>query len=210
LSDLSVVPLTAIAESEAALLERFTRCEPEAMADLYGRYGRAAYSLIYRIVRDRGTAEDLVQETFLRVWSGMRTFDGQKGALGNWLLTIARHRAIDHLRSSSSRMGRAACEMGPSTDTSLSGSFETQMLNLDRVRCIAKALKTLNANHRRVIELAYFDGLSHTEMAKRLGEPLGTVKTWVRSALNNLREELGAGCRSAASLDSSLAQSRRT
>jgi RNA polymerase sigma-70 factor (ECF subfamily) len=192
LSELSIN--TSIAESDPALVERLTLREPQAMTELYGRYGRAAYSLIYRIVRNRATAEDLVQETFLRVWIRVRTFDGQKGPLGSWLLTIARNRAIDHLRSSNGRIGRAACEMGSSTETSLFANFEKQTLNSDRVHRIRKALENLNANRRRVIELAYFEGLSQSEMAKRMGQPLGTVKTWVRSALKNLREDLGVRC----------------
>src|SRR6266849_4855470 len=100
-----------VKENDRALAERLKRREPQAMTELYDRYGRLAYSLTYRIVRDVGMAEDLVQETFLRVWNRAQGFDVERGALGPWLLAVARNCAIDYLRSSSGRMSRSAVEM---------------------------------------------------------------------------------------------------
>jgi RNA polymerase sigma-70 factor (ECF subfamily) len=162
------------------------------MADLYDRYGRLAYSLILRIVRDAALAEDLVQETFLRVWNRAQAFDEERGALGPWLLAVARNRAIDYLRSSDGRMARSAYELVEMENPALFADLESRMVTSDQARLIRQALTKLNPSQRNVIELAYFEGLSQTEMAERMGQPLGTIKTWVRTALRNLREELGA------------------
>ena len=160
------------------------------MADLYDRYGRLAFSMILRIVRDQALAEDLVQETFLRVWNRVQKFDGERGALGPWLLAVARNRAIDYLRSVDGRMARNAHEMAESERPVLYASQEKNLIGEEQAKRIREALNRLNANQRSVIELAYFEGLSQTEMAAKLGEPLGTVKTWVRAALKSLRAEL--------------------
>ena len=179
-------------EGDRDLAERLKRREPQAMADLYDRYGRLAYSLIFRIVRDTGIAEDLVQETFLRVWNRAQGFDSERGALGAWLLAVARNRAIDYIRSSGGRMSRSSFEIQEIENPAVFRDFEKDVLHSDQVRRIRGALEKLNPNQRNVIELAYFEGLSQTEMADRMGQPLGTVKTWVRTALKSLREELGA------------------
>jgi RNA polymerase sigma-70 factor, ECF subfamily len=176
-------------DEELAL--RLQRREPEAMAALYERFGRLTYSLIVAIVRDGAIAEDLVQETFMRVWNRVHAFEAGRGALGPWLLAIARNRAIDHLRSLSARMDRNAYELDVREHPSLFVDMERDVVNTDHARLIRKAIAKLSANQQKVIELAYYEGLSQTEMADRMGEPLGTVKTWVRTALKVLREELG-------------------
>jgi RNA polymerase sigma-70 factor (ECF subfamily) len=167
------------------------RKDPSAMADLYDRFGKIAYSVILSIVRDSGVAEDLVQETFLRVWNRAQTFDVQQGALGPWLLAIARNRAIDHVRSASARMQRNAFELDLHDHPSLFVDTEWEAVNFDHARVVRKAIAKLNENQRKVIQLAYYEGLSQSEMAERMGQPLGTVKTWVRTALKCLREEIG-------------------
>ena len=179
------------ARQESELAERLKRRDPNAMADLYDRYGRVAFSLIYRIVRDAGAAEDLVQETFLRVWNRVQAFDTERGSLGPWLLTVARNRAIDYLRSVDGRMQHSAIEIDAREHPSLFANLENEVLEGDRARHLRAAFAKLNENQRMVIELAYFEGLSQTEMADRLKQPLGTVKTWVRAALKSLRSELG-------------------
>ena len=172
------------------LAERLKRREPAALGELYDRYGKLAYSLIYRIVCDIGVAEDLVQETFLRVWNRAQGFDAERGALGPWLLAVARNRAIDYVRSSGGKMARGALELGAAEHPAVFVNFEADLLSQDRARRVRGALDRLNENQRHVIELAYFEGLSQSEMAERMGQPLGTVKTWVRTALKNLRDEL--------------------
>ncbi len=172
------------------LAKRLQRREAGALGELYDRYGKLAYSLIFRVVRDAGVAEDLVQETFLRVWNRSQGFDAERGALGPWLLAVARNRAIDYVRSSGGKMARAALEIEYAEQPSVFVNFESDVLSQDRARRVRAALERLNENQRHVIELAYFEGLSQTEMAERMGQPLGTVKTWVRTALKNLRDDL--------------------
>src|SRR5262249_7819060 len=91
--------LGVVMEGDAELITRLQRRDPQALAELYDRYGRLAYSLILRVVRDVGVAEDLVQETFLRIWNRVQGFDAEKGSVGPWLMAVARNRAIDYLRS---------------------------------------------------------------------------------------------------------------
>ena len=178
-------------EQDEELARRLQQRDPGAMGDLYDRFGRLVYSVILSVVRDSATAEDLVQETFLRVWNRIQGFEAGRGALGPWLLAIARNRAIDHLRSTGSRMDRNSYEFDVREHPSLFVDMERDVVNTDHARIIKKAIAKLNENQRKVIELAYYEGLSQTEMAERMDQPLGTVKTWVRSALKNLREDLG-------------------
>ena len=190
---MTLLPLlfAVVGEGDAELVERLRKRDPQALGELYDRYGRLTYSLIYRIVRDTGIAEDLVQETFLRVWNRAQAFDAARGALGSWLLAVARNRAIDYTRSTAGRM-RNALELEETEHPSAFVDLEKEVLNSDKTRRVRQAIEKLNANQRSVIELAYFEGLSQTEMAERMGQPLGTVKTWVRMALRALRDELGA------------------
>src|SRR5580704_11951207 len=127
-------------ESDADLVQRLQRRDPRAMAELYDRYGRLVYALIVRVVRDGAIAEDLVQETFLRVWNRVQGFDAEKGALGPWLLAVARNRAIDYLRSSAGRM-RNQLEVEDTDHPAMFADFEKQLLNSDRVRRVKVALE---------------------------------------------------------------------
>lgn len=160
------------------------------MARLYDSFGRLVYSLIYRIVQDRGVAEDLVQETFLRAWNQAHAIDPRRGSPSAWLLTVARNRAIDWLRSVAGKPDRAAWEEFDDRPANFV-DVEKAAIDSDQTRRVRQAMEKLNQNQRAVIELAYFEGLSQSEMAERMGQPLGTVKTWVRSALKMLRTELG-------------------
>jgi RNA polymerase sigma-70 factor, ECF subfamily len=112
---------------ERALIGRLQRRDPQALAELYDRYGRVAYSLVLRVVRDKAIAEDLVQETFLRVWNRVRSIDPEKGAIGPWLLAIARNSAIDYLRSSA-RRERNAVELDETDHASLYRELEADIL----------------------------------------------------------------------------------
>ena len=176
---------------ERALIERLQRRDPQALAELYDRYGRTVYSLILRVVRDKASAEDLVQETFLRVWNRVHLVNAAKGAVGPWLLAVARNVAIDYLRSSAGRE-RNAVELDEAGHAPLYGEMEAEILISDQARRAKAAMDKLAPNYRTVMELAYFEGLSQSEMSVRMGQPLGTIKTWVRAALQCLRDELGA------------------
>lgn len=168
------------------------RRDGRALVQLYDRYGRVVYALILRIVRNQAAAEDLVHETFLRVWNRAQSFDASKGAVGPWLLAVARNRAIDHLRSQEGRDSRLAV-FEENEDPRLYAGMEADIVSAEEVRPVKQALARLPENQRQVVELAYFDGLSQTEMAAKLGEPLGTVKTWVRNSLAGLRKTMQAG-----------------
>ena len=177
-------------KDDGDLAQRLRARDGGAMRELYDRYGRLVYSLILRVVRNSAVAEDLVQETFLRVWNRMQAFDQERGALGPWVLAVARNRAIDYLRSTDGRMSAGTLELDRLELPGQFCDFEDRALSLDRARRLKDAFEKLTPNQKIVVELAYYEGLSQTEMAERLKQPLGTVKTWVRSALQVLREEL--------------------
>jgi len=175
---------------DADLARRLRERDAGAMRELYDHYGRLIYSLIQRMVRNSAAAEDLVQETFLRIWNRMPAFDQERGALGPWVLTVARNRAIDYLRSADGRMSAGALDLDRLEHPGQFCDFDNRALSLDRARMLKEAFEKLTPNQKTVIELAYYEGLSQTEMADRMQQPLGTVKTWVRSALKVLREQL--------------------
>jgi RNA polymerase sigma-70 factor (ECF subfamily) len=188
-----IFPVLAAAlalRDDSELVARLKRRDPDAMAVLYDRYGRLMYSLILRVVRNESVAEDLVQETFLRVWNRVHGFDQERGALGPWILAVARNRSIDYLRSIQGRDVESPLELERMENPALFSDLESEILNLDRVKRLKEAFQKLTPNQRTVIELAYYEGLSQVEMAEHLKQPLGTVKTWVRAALKVLREEL--------------------
>jgi RNA polymerase sigma-70 factor (ECF subfamily) len=177
-------------KDDGDLARRLRDRDAGAMRELYDRYGRLVYSLIQRMVRNSAAAEDLVQETFLRVWNRMQAFDQERGALGPWVLTVARNRAIDYLRSADGKMSAGTLELDRLEHPARFCDFEDRALSLDRARRLKDAFEKLTPHQKTVVELAYYEGLSQTEMAERLQQPLGTVKTWVRSALKVLREQL--------------------
>ncbi len=194
LLDALVLPLLSTIlrfKDDSSLIDRLRRRDPDAMGELYDRYGKVAFSVIFRIVRNQSTAEDLLQETFLRVWNRVHAFDQDKGSLGPWVLTVARNRAIDYLRSVDGRMAKNAFDIERTETPGLFTDLESEILSTARIQHVRSAFDKLNPNQRMVIELAYFEGMSQSEMADRLKQPLGTVKTWVRSALKALRDELG-------------------
>lgn len=178
-------------QDDTDLIRRLKRREPEAMSELYNRFGKLSFSVIVRIVKDAGIAEDLLQETFLKVWNRADGFDEGRTSIGPWVLTIARNRAIDYLRSADSRLSQNSCDLEKLERPRFFTNFEAEFVDADQLRLVRQAFSKLTDNQRQVLELAYFEGLSQTEMADRLRQPLGTVKTWVRSALQILRQELG-------------------
>jgi RNA polymerase sigma-70 factor (ECF subfamily) len=172
------------------LIERLRARDAKALGELYDRYGGLVYSIILRIARDAATSEDLTQEVFLRVWSRVSSFDLERGSLSTWVLTIARHSAIDFLRSRAGQQSRKNVSIDAMERPLAGGNSETEMQTSTDAKKVRAAMERLEPKHRQLLELAYFDGLSQTEMAEKLDLPLGTVKTWVRSALRQLRENL--------------------
>src|SRR3954451_23833885 len=132
-------------DDDSSLVARMQRRDPNALAELYDRYGRITFSLIIRIVRDAATAEDLVQETFLRVWNRVHGFDAQRGAIGPWLLAVARNRAIDYLRSAGGRE-RNALEFDEAVHPALYCDMEKDLFSADKVRRVKSAVEKLSPN----------------------------------------------------------------
>jgi len=187
---LALLQVALVSRDDGDLARRLRQRDADAMRELYDRYGRLVYSLILRIVRNSAAAEDLVQETFLRIWNRMQAFDQERGALGPWVLAVARNRAIDYLRSTDARMSAGALELDHLEHPGRFCDFEDRALSLDRAQRLKGAFEKLTPQQKTVVELAYYEGLSQAEMAERMQQPLGTVKTWVRSALKVLREQL--------------------
>jgi RNA polymerase sigma-70 factor (ECF subfamily) len=181
--------LAVLAKGDGDLLIRLQRRDPQALAELYDRYGGIVFRLIRRMVRENGTAEDLVQETFLRVWNRVGGFDSERGAVGPWLLAVARNRAIDYLRSQGRRTENTM-ELNETEHPALFADVPANPLHFDLARHVKRALEQLTAEQREAIELAYFEGMSQTEIAERMRQPLGTVKTWMRRALEQMRAAL--------------------
>ena len=173
--------------AEADLIERLRKRDPESLAAAYDRYGKLVYSLFIRITRNQSTAEDLVQELFLRLWNHANEFDPAKGALGVWIVSIARNIGIDHVRSAQSRFSARLRGIDHIDPLCFSHNPSGAESRIDNVRTVREAFASLTPNEKRVIEMAYFDGYSQSEIAKEIQEPLGTVKSWMRSALGRLR-----------------------
>ncbi|MGH9620132.1 MAG: sigma-70 family RNA polymerase sigma factor [Bryobacteraceae bacterium] len=171
--------------SEAEWVEQLRKRDPKALGAAYDRYGKPAYSLFLRITRDPNAAEDLVQELFIRVWNRAREFDAQRGAFGVWILSIARNMAIDHTRSADVKFAARLRSLDHVDPLRFALRDDPTEPLIDCSRAISAS--HLNDNERRVLELAYFEGLSQSEIAARINQPLGTVKSWTRSALDRLR-----------------------
>jgi len=159
---------------------------------LYRDYGSLALYQIQRIVRDRGVSEELLQDAMLAAANRRHTFDGSKGSMGTWFLTIARNRAIDHVRSNSSRLAQHSVPVS-SCDRPEPSWILSEIESDDQARMVRAAVKLLPQAQRMAIELCFFEDLSGSQIALKLGVPLGTVKTRMRSALKNLRNHLVRG-----------------
>lgn len=169
------------------LIRRLRLHEPDAMTDLYDLYGRLLYVLIVRIVRNPSVAEDLVQESFLRAWNRSQQLSEEYTSVGPWLVMIARHCALDYLKSSQAHLSAQV----PIEDAEFPAvTIDDEILASDRARLMEAAFRNLSENQKRVIQLSFYEGLSHAAIAERLHQPLGTVKGWARAALSRLRGKL--------------------
>ena len=173
--------------SDTALIAGLRNRDPDALAGAYDRYAPIVYSVFLRITRDESTAQDLVQELFMRLWTRARDFDPARGSLGVWLLSIARNMAIDHVRSARAKFVARLRPLDNADWTQMASYAAEPVAIIDQAATLNAAFGSLNANQKRVLELAYFEGFSQSEIAERLQEPLGTVKSWMRSAIIRLR-----------------------
>jgi RNA polymerase sigma factor (sigma-70 family) len=174
LSDEAVVALTA-------------RSDEVALAELYDRYGRAAYGLALRVLRDESLAEDAVQEAFLAIWRGASRFIPERAKASTWIMTLVHRRAVDLVRREERRR---ADPLEPAAEPSSGSVDDEAWLRLQRER-VQAALRQLPDQQREALELAYYGGFTQSELAERLGLPLGTIKSRVFAGLARLRELLG-------------------
>jgi RNA polymerase sigma-70 factor (ECF subfamily) len=165
----------------AALLVRLTSGDTLALGEVYDRYAGLVNGLALRILRDRAEAEDVVQEVFVQIWRQAGRFDPARGTPEAWICTMARTRALDRLRRRASRR----------EEPSESAPGATEAPRTEQALAVRKALDSLSPDQRRALELAYYEGLTQTEIAARLEEPLGTIKTRIRTAMIRLRDVLG-------------------
>jgi len=170
------------------LLRAVSRGDESALAALYDRYRLILFGLILRILNDRSEAEDVLQEAFLQVWRRANDFDEPRGRAFTWLVTIARSRALDRLRVLSSRA--RLIEADKQAVSYEPGDAGQEAAKSERGEIVRQALRELPNEQRRALLLAYFEGLTQAEIAERLGDPLGTVKTRMRSGLIKLRDLL--------------------
>lgn len=168
--------------------------DPEAFEVFYDRHGGVAFSLAYRIVGERAAAEDVTQEAFISLWRSGARFDSTRGSVRSWMLSIVRNRAIDQLRSKAGKAPKLAfdddaiLEQRPAEEQT-----EEEALARETASEVRGALGTLPGDQSKVIQLAYFGGFSHSEIAEMLGVPLGTVKGRMRLGLEKIRGELAEG-----------------
>ncbi|HET7455803.1 MAG TPA: sigma-70 family RNA polymerase sigma factor [Solirubrobacterales bacterium] len=180
--------------ADEELMPLVGRKDPEAFEVLYDRHGGAAYSLAYRIVGDRAAAEEVTQEAFISVWRSGARFDAARGSVRSWLLSVVRNRAIDFLRSKAGKAPKldfddeSALEQRPAAERT-----EEEALRRETAVEVRGAIGKLPGEQAKVIELAYFGGFSHSEIAEILSLPMGTVKGRMRLGLEKIRGELAEG-----------------
>jgi RNA polymerase sigma-70 factor (ECF subfamily) len=177
----TTVGTRAGAGDDMRLVARIRAGDQSALSELYDRYSSVVYGVALRILQDTGAAEDLLQDIFLQLWRKPEAFDSSRGSLGGWLAVIARQRSIDKLRQRKPESDIEDCVIASGTD--LRDEIERSLV-IDKVRVV---MNEMSPDQRTAMEMAYFEGLTHTEIAEKTGEPLGTIKTRIRSGLQMLR-----------------------
>src|SRR5207248_9742624 len=172
--------------TDSMLISRIRSGDEDALAALHDRYSQVVYSVALRVLGETTQAEDILQEIFLQLWRNPQTFDSSRGSLGAWLAVITRHRAIDQLRRR--RPESDIEDVIVAVDTRIEQTTDRNM-TIAKIRAVVDRLP---AEQRKPLEMAFFEGLTHSEIATKTGEPLGTVKTRIRSALLTLRKALAA------------------
>jgi RNA polymerase sigma-70 factor (ECF subfamily) len=175
------------------LMQLMRRGNAHAFELLYERHSRAAFSLAYRMAGSRGVAEDVVQEAFLSIWRSGARYERARGSVRTWVLGIVHHRAIDALRRSFVHERRRASDEGLDERMDTGERTDTEVARREEAVTVRRALEHLPAEQSQVIELAYFGGFTHTEIATMLATPVGTVKGRMRLGLEKMRGALGEG-----------------
>lgn len=182
--------------TDASLVTRMSGGDEEALSSLYDRHRRVIYSLAVRMLRNRAEAEEVVLDVFQQVWRSAGGYDPLRGSVAGWLFTLCRSRALDRLRAQGRRKAAHDAleseERGGAREASTIDGPDVAADRDQRRQMVSRALGGLAPAQRAALELAYYEGLSHSEIAARLEAPLGTVKTRIRQAILALRESLGA------------------
>lgn len=181
-SDPAVISIS----EDGVLLDRIQQGDESAMAIVFDRYSKVVYSVALRVLRDPGAAEDVLQDIFMQIWRKPGSFLATRGSLGSWLAVVARNRSIDALRRR--KPTDEVEEMFLASPFNLAEDSERNLL-MERARGVIIGLP---AEQRKAVEMAFFEGLTHTEIAELTGDPLGTVKTRIRTALLVLRKAMQA------------------
>jgi RNA polymerase sigma-70 factor (ECF subfamily) len=180
-------PLQPVPDS--ALIERIMAGDEGALSALYDRYSGMLYAMLLRILKDTGAAEEVLQDLFLQLWRGAARFDASRGSLGGWLLVIGRNRALSRLRGKQRREFVTDDGEGFSIEAlPAPGNLEDEAARMELMDRLRGALAALPAEQREAVELAYFEGMTQTEIAARTQCPLGTVKSRVRAAMQTLKQ----------------------
>ena len=177
---------TATTRDDASLLALVQRGDEQAMASLFDRYSRVVYSVALRVLRDPAAAEDVLQEIFMQIWRHPESFVATRGSLGGWLAVVSRNRSIDQLRRK--KPTDSVDDVVLASPYNLADEAERNNM-MERARAV---IHLLPKEQRKTLEMAFFDGLTHSEIAEMTGDPLGTVKTRIRSALLTLRKAFQA------------------
>ena len=175
---------------DAALARRLLERDVGAFEQLYDRHFRIVYGLVLRILQQATTAEEVVQDVFLQLWRNAGQYDCSRGPFLPWLLTLARNRALDQLRLKSERQRRREDQADQPPPAIGLPDFEAGLDQKRRATLVRRLMSALEPQQRRAIELAYFAGMTHSEIAEKLQEPLGTVKSWIRNGLLKLKAGL--------------------
>jgi RNA polymerase sigma-70 factor (ECF subfamily) len=178
---------------DATLVTRLLQKDVSSFEQLYDRHSRIVYALVLRILQQASTAEEVAQDVFLQLWRNAAHYDPSRGPFVPWLLTLARNRALDHLRLKSERQRRREDQAEELPPVASAPDYEKALDEKRRAERVRALMTSLAPQQKRAIELAYFEGLSHSEIAVALKEPLGTVKSWIRNGLLRLKEGLRAG-----------------
>jgi len=176
----------ASTQDDAFLLALVQRGDEAAMASLFDRYSKIVYSVALRVLRDPALAEDVLQEIFMQIWRKPESFTATRGSLGGWLAVVSRNRSIDVLRRK--RPTDSVDDIVLASPYNLADEGERNIM-IEKART---AMHLLPAEQRKTLEMAFFDGLTHAEIAEMTGDPLGTVKTRIRTALMSLRKAFQA------------------
>jgi RNA polymerase sigma-70 factor, ECF subfamily len=184
-----VEKITATADSASAvhLIQRVANRDRDAFSQLYDRFSTLVFTLAVRMLKVHSDAEDLLQQVFVQVWRQAKNYSAERGSPEAWIINIARSRAIDKIRSNRT-MGRSFVLSGDPARAQSGENAETSMAESEVRMAMNKALANLPQVQRKVLELAYFDGLTQTEIVERLREPLGTITSKMRSGIQRLRE----------------------